>query len=378
MADLADFAARFCALLRAQGVSVGADRAARFADALVQVSPRRPEELYWCAVATLAAAPGDVDLLGQVFEEVFGDAVHAAFRDERTAPGAGAPSISPGAGTGQVREVPTAGSALEVLASRDFGELEPGELALLREMMRRFRFAPPVRKSRRRRPASGGRRVDMRETLRGARRSGGEAVTLHRWAPREKPRKLVVLCDISGSMQAYARAMLQLLMCAHGGARAEVFTFATRLTRLSKTLAADSVAAMRRAGEVVPDWSGGTRIGAALREFLDSHGARGMARGAVVVIISDGWETGEPGELGAQMARLSRLAHRIVWANPRTARPGYRPLAGGMAAAWPYCDAVVSAHRLDAIGELLAAIGGEDSPTPDPGARAGVPGASRW
>jgi uncharacterized protein with von Willebrand factor type A (vWA) domain len=114
---------------------------------------------------------------------------------------------------------------------------------------------------------------------------------------------------------------------------------------------------MRQAGEEAPDWSGGTRIGLALREFLDGYGARGMARGAVVVIISDGWETGAADQLGAQMARLSRLAHRIVWVNPRTAKPGYQPLTGGMAAAWPYCDAVVSAHRLDAVDALLDAIG---------------------
>lgn len=333
---------------------MGADRAARFAESIVVVSPRRPEELYWCAVATLAAAPGDVEVLGRVFESVFGDAIHAAFRGE---PASGALSTSSGTGSGRVRELPTAGSALEVLATRDFGELEPGELALLREVMRRFRFATPLRRSRRKRVAAGGRRVDMRETLRQARRSGGEPVTLRRWAPREKPRKLVVLCDISGSMEAYARAMLQLLMCANSGARAEVFTFATRLTRLSRTLAVDPVEAMRRAGERAPDWSGGTRIGAALREFLDEYGARGMARGAVVVIVSDGWETGQPEELARQLARLSLLAHRIVWANPRTARPGYRPLAGGMAVAWPYCDAVVSAHRLDALDEFLAAIG---------------------
>lgn len=152
--------------------------------------------------------------------------------------------------------------------------------------------------------------------------------------------------------------MLQLLVCAAGGARAEVFTFATRLTRLTRALATDPAAALQRAGEEAPDWSGGTRIGESLRGFIDGYGARGMARGAVVVIISDGWETGGAEELATQLARLSRLAYRIVWVNPRTAKPGYRPLAGGMAAAWPYCDAVVSAHRLDALDEFLTALAG--------------------
>jgi hypothetical protein len=140
-----------------------------------------------------------------------------------------------------------------------------------------------------------------------------------------------------------------------------VFTFATRLTRITRVLAAHPERALRQAGETAPDWSGGTRIGAAVRDFVDSYGARGMARGAVVVIISDGWETGDTAELDTQLARLSRLAYRIVWANPRTASPRYRPLVGGMAAAWPYCDAVVSAHRLDAIDELITAIA---APTP--------------
>ena len=130
-----------------------------------------------------------------------------------------------------------------------------------------------------------------------------------------------------------------------------MFTFATRLTRLTRVLArVRPEVALERAGRAAPDWSGGTRIGEALKEFLDRYGARGLARGAVVLIISDGWETGDPAQcLGAQMARLSRLAHRIVWANPRTAAPRYQPLVGGMAAAWPYCDAVVSAHSLDAV-----------------------------
>jgi uncharacterized protein with von Willebrand factor type A (vWA) domain len=172
-----------------------------------------------------------------------------------------------------------------------------------------------------------------------------------------EPRRLVVLCDISGSMEPYARAMLQLLYCAAGGADAEVFTFATRLTRLTGTLAHTRPAlALQQAGQAAPDWLGGTKIGESIREFNNSYGRRGMARGAVVVIISDGWDTGDPEILGREMERLSRVAHRIVWVNPRTQSPEYRPLAGGMAAAWPYCDAVVSAHTLHALDDLTAAL----------------------
>jgi uncharacterized protein with von Willebrand factor type A (vWA) domain len=158
-------------------------------------------------------------------------------------------------------------------------------------------------------------------------------------------------------MEPYARAMLQLLYCAAGGARAEVFSFATRLTRLTRALAQPQPQlALRRAGQTAPDWLGGTRIGACLKEFNDTYGRRGVARGAVVVVVSDGWDTGDPALVRREMARLSRVAFRIVWVNPRAQSPGYQPLAGGMAAAWPYCDAVVSAHRLDALDELTAAL----------------------
>jgi uncharacterized protein with von Willebrand factor type A (vWA) domain len=151
--------------------------------------------------------------------------------------------------------------------------------------------------------------------------------------------------------------MLQLLYCAHNAGKAEVFVFATQLTRLTPVLRhGQPGTALVRAGAAAPDWSGGTRIGAALTEFLHRYGRRGAARGAVVLVISDGWETGNPQQLGHAMEALSRLAYRIVWVNPRTQSPRYRPLVGGMAAAWPYCDAVVSAHRLDALGELIAAL----------------------
>jgi uncharacterized protein with von Willebrand factor type A (vWA) domain len=158
-------------------------------------------------------------------------------------------------------------------------------------------------------------------------------------------------------MEPYARAMLQLLYCAAGGNRAEVFTFATRLTRVTRALTTTRPGlALERAGRAAPDWSGGTRIGAAIKAFNDGYGRRGLARGAVVLIISDGWETGDPTPLGREMARLSRLAYRIVWANPRTQSPRYQPLVGGMAVAWPHCDAVVSAHRLTALADLVTAL----------------------
>lgn len=252
--------------------------------------------------------------------------------------------------------MPVLGSPAERLADRDFATLSPAELALLEAVMRRLRLATPLRRSRRTSRAPHGVRVDLRRTLSAARRTGGHPIVLARRTRPMRPRRLVVLCDISGSMEAYARAMLQLLYCAAGGERAEVFTFATRLTRLTRALARSTPAqALERAGRLAPDWSGGTRIGLAVAQLLDRHGG-GLVRGAVVLVVSDGWDTGDPAELGRQMARLHRLAHRVVWANPRTQHADYRPLVGGMAAAWPHCDAVVSAHSLQALDDLLAAL----------------------
>jgi hypothetical protein len=191
-----------------------------------------------------------------------------------------------------------------------------------------------------------------------------------------------MLCDISGSMEPYTRAYLQFLTCAAGaGPNAEAFVFATRLTRVTRALAArNPERAMQRAAATAPDWSSGTRIGDALKAFNDRHGRRGMARGAVVVILSDGWERGDPALVGREMERLARLAHRIVWVNPRVSAGGFSVQAGGMVAALPHCDALVSGHSLQALGEVADAIAGAASPkpppAPDPGGREEEPWAS--
>ena len=170
-----------------------------------------------------------------------------------------------------------------------------------------------------------------------------------------------MLCDISGSMEPYARAYLQFLTCAAGsGPNAEAFVFATRLTRLTRALASrNPERAIQRAAAAAPDWSSGTRIGDALREFNDRHGRRGMARGAVIVILSDGWERGDPMLVGREMERLARLAHRIVWVNPRVSADAFSVQAGGMVAALPHCDALVSGHSFEALGEVVDAIGAQ-------------------
>jgi uncharacterized protein len=198
-------------------------------------------------------------------------------------------------------------------------------------------------------------------------RTAGDPVRLARRRRRVLPRRLVLLCDISGSMEPYARAYLQFLTCAaRTGPNAEAFVFATRLTRVTRALGSRNPdRAIQRAAAAAPDWSSGTRIGDALRAFNDRHGRRGMARGAVIVILSDGWERGDPVLVGREMARLSRLAHRIVWVNPRVSADSFSVQSGGMLAALPYCDALVSGHSFQALAEVAEAIGAEVWDAPD-------------
>jgi uncharacterized protein with von Willebrand factor type A (vWA) domain len=272
---------------------------------------------------------------------------------------AGTPSAANGeTGTEEAREVSVAlASAEERLAHADFAALADDELADLRALMHQLRLEPPMRRGRRPAPHRRGDILDLRASLRRSHRTGGDALDLVRARHARRPRRIVVLCDISGSMQPYARAYLQFLHAARGAARADVFTFATRLTRLTRALdTVDPTNALARAAAAAPDWHGGTRIASALKAFLDGYGRRGVARGAVVVIVSDGWETGDPAALNEQMERLARLAHRVVWVNPRAADARYQPLAGGMAAALPHCDALVSGHSVAALRAVLAEI----------------------
>jgi uncharacterized protein with von Willebrand factor type A (vWA) domain len=391
--DLAEVAARFGAALRLAGLPVGPGRCERFAAATALARPTTRHSLYLCALATLVSSKEHAEILKAVFGQVFGGRADPADQrgDQDSAPMAsrlprapddllaqaaraaklhasGSRSRAPHAGEpggpeqasqapGQEAENRYLGSSTERLAATDFADLSGAELLQLAALMRGISLAVPPRRSRRYRRRSAGPRTDMRSTLRQARRTGGDVFRLISRAPARRPRRLVVLCDISGSMEPYARAMIQLLYCAAGGAQAEVFSFATRLTRLTPALSRlQPGAALRLAGQAAPDWLGGTRIGTSLKDFNDSFGRRGVARGAVVVIISDGWDTGDPGIVSREMERLSLVAHRIVWVNPRTQSARYQPLAGGMAAAWPHCDAVVSAHTVQALDQLTAAL----------------------
>ncbi len=388
--DLAEISARFGAALRVAGLPVGPGRCERFAAAVTVARPATRAALYQCALATLVSSRDQALILRAVFDQVFSDLAElggpAAAVSAQVTGALEPPDRSPEDLLAQAAQAARAhaapqpvtaladdaepaddaeaaaedrylGTAAERLAGKDFAEMSAEELSFVARAMRTLTLAVPARTSRRRRRRPEGRHMDMRATLRQARRTGGDAFRLIGRTPASRPRRLVVLCDISGSMEPYARAMIQLLYCAAGGASAEVFTFATRLTRLTPVLRKTAPGpALQMAGQAAPDWLGGTRIGAALKEFNDLYGRRGMARGAVVVIISDGWETGDPEQVRREMERLSLVAYRIVWVNPRTKSSTYQPLAGGMAAAWPHCDAVVSAHTVAALDRLTAAL----------------------
>jgi uncharacterized protein with von Willebrand factor type A (vWA) domain len=386
--DLPPLAGAFCRRLHDAGMPTTPARSADLARALTLVRPITRRRLYWTARAVLVSDPAQVKTFDAVFASIFGDrGVDAAFAaddapavttaaddrpasEHKTAPGdaserdaLGVWSAPTGGGDdedGGSVDVPlVVASDEERLRGRSFDALSPHELAQLYALMSRLRLATPPRRTRRYERGRHGQHIDMRRTLRGSLRTGGDPIRLARRHRRVVPRRLVMLCDISGSMEPYARAYLQFLTCAAGsGPNAEAFVFATRLTRLTRALASrHPERAMKRAAAAAPDWSSGTRIGDALKEFNDRHGRRGMARGAVIVILSDGWERGEPALVGREMERLARLAHRIVWVNPRINASSFSVRAGGMVAALPHCDALVSGHSYEALEEVVHAIG---------------------
>ena len=378
------------------GVPVSPERAADFARALTLVRPISRRRLYWTARGVFVSDRAQVPAFDAVFRSVFGglgapedvqpvDAENVPprsderpLRDHRTSPGETAghdPSTSVASAPRQGGEEDpgeesgvslSLASEEERLAGKRFEALEPRELAQLYRLMSRLELATPLRRARRYRKGRHGQHIDLRRTLRGSLRTGGDPIRLARRRRRIVRRRLVMLCDISGSMEPYARAYLQFLTCAAGSApNAEAFAFATRLTRLTRALASRQPEwAIQRAAAAAPDWSSGTRIGEALKTFNDRHGRRGMARGAVVVILSDGWERGDPTLVGREMERLARLAHRIVWVNPRVSAPEFSVQAAGMVAALPHCDALVSGHSFEALGEVIDAIGSDSWESP--------------
>jgi uncharacterized protein with von Willebrand factor type A (vWA) domain len=367
------FVVTFANLLRGSGVDVPVGSVITFAQALGEVGLDDRDHVYWAGRATLVRRPEDRNIFDRVFAEFFEDrqgyAVSSAPAPRSVTielDSAGDGSDPDGDPTEPSNE-PTLTvrySATELLRHLDFDSYDESDWAQARRLMSELRAHAETRRSRRLRPSS--RRhgsLDLPATVRAALASDGEAIQRSWRRPAERPRRLVYIVDISGSMQPYARAFLRFAhatVSARATGETEIFVLGTRLTRITRALSwRDPDAALADAGRLVADWYGGTRLGAGLKYFNDRWGNRGMARGAVVVIMSDGWDRGDPAELAQEMARLRRVARRIVWVNPLRASPGYEPVARGMAAALPFVDDFVDGHSLAALEALVAVVAGD-------------------
>ena len=354
--------------LRAAGVDASPDRVHATMAALDLLDASSRDDVYWAGRLTLCGSADAIERYDRVFAAYFGDRPATIARRPSSTParlrlvrGVEAALVdAPGEGDDETDAVAVA-SRTEVLRHRDLASMDAADRAALARLLAAFRLTGDDRRTRRTVPAPRGT-VDRQRTLRRLLHAGGEPVVPARRDRRDRPRRVVLLVDISGSMSSYADALLRFAHAAsrrQRGPATEVFTVGTRLTRVTRELAhRDPDEALRAIAEAVPDWSGGTRLGELVKEFLDVWGQRGMARGAVVVVLSDGWERGDVSLLGEQMARLRRLAHRVVWANPRAGRPGFEPVAAGMAAALPHVDDLVSGHSLAALEHLAAVVAG--------------------
>ena len=360
-----DAAVAFGRILRGAGLRVGTDRLVEFARALEELDASRREDVYWAGRITLVSRPEDTDTYDRAFELFWDRGTNAKFPPRPTARfSISIPdrSVSPPKETverseGGQEAVGLRYSPVEVLRTKDFALYSSEEFAELHRLLADLRLSGALKKSRRLEPAVRGRH-DPRRTMKGAMRTGGEALRHRFRRARIQPRKVVLLCDVSGSMAPYSRALLRFLHAGViSGGRLEAFSMGTRLTRITRELATrDPDQALRKAAGSVQDLSGGTRLGDVIKEFVDRWGQRGMARGAVVVILSDGWDRGDVNVLTEQMQRLQRLAYKVIWVNPLKSAPGYKPLAAGMAAALPYVDVFLSGHNFESLQELAGAI----------------------
>jgi uncharacterized protein len=367
--EAAGLAVGFARLLRKAGLTVPVGSVLGFTEALGEVGVEQRATVYWAGRATLVRRPEDLDLYDRCFA-VFWDRRRANVADaEPTEPvqvlleiDTGEEGDDPGADEAppsDAESITLRFSATEVLRHKDFAACTPAELAEAQRLMSQLRIGGSLRRCRRLVPARRERgRPDLRRTVRTALRAGGEPIRRRYLEQGERPRRLVLLLDVSGSMEPYARALIRFVHAAVAGRqRVEAFALGTRLTRVTRELnTRDPDLAVGRAADRVMDWSGGTRLGECLRAFNDQWGVRGMARGAVVVVLSDGWDRGDPQVLAEQLARLQRVAFRVVWVNPLKVTPGYAPLARGMAAALPYVDEFVEGHSVAALEHLAEVI----------------------
>jgi uncharacterized protein with von Willebrand factor type A (vWA) domain len=362
--DFTDIVVGFARTLRHAGVTAGPDRVQAMLAACSELNVLDVNQIYWAGRLTLCGDPADLPRYDAAFALYFAARTASNQRSSSTPPQVlrAAPFDTDNPGVDQPeQEQPTfsvQASRQELLRHKDITALSNTEREELQRLYALLKPRVSGRRTLRHSPAHRGR-IDLDRTVRQMLRRGGEASELSRKKHRTKPRRLVLLIDVSGSMAPYSDSLLRF---AHAATRCaptgtETFTIGTRLTRVTRELRLrDPDAALAAAGRAVPDWSGGTRIGDVLKAFLDLWGQRGVARGAVVVLCSDGWERGDPAELGAQLARTARLAHKVVWVNPHKGRDGFAPATAGMIAALPHIDELVAGHSFAALEQLVGVI----------------------
>lgn len=358
----------FTHALRRAGLTCDPHRTAAYLEAVSCLDVTDPANVYWAGRVTLCAQPDDLPAYDEAFAAWFSpgwsppprrlDDQQAARHTTMTA--AILPAEGTGTATGEdATPIPVlAPSDVEVLRHRDISELSAKEREHLHDLLDLLKIEPPTRPAIRRTPSHRGP-LDRRRTLRGLLVNGGEPIRLPRHRRAKRPRRLVLLVDVSGSMKPYADALLRFahVITRRAPASTEVFTLGTRMTRVSRQLRMrDPEQALAGAARAVPDFAGGTRLGEGLRAFLDRWGQRGVARRAVVVLFSDGWERGDPALLGEQLGRLRRLAHTVLWANPHAGHTGYQPVQSGIAVALPHIDRLVAGHSLAALETVLLEI----------------------
>jgi len=354
----------FGRVLREVGVEVGPGRISDALTGLDAVDLTDQKDVYWTLRQTLVSRRDELDLFDRAFAAWFlREPIMPAGRGLVPGPAAVrrvARAAADGEATGGDEPVSPGASPHELLRDKDFAAMTPEEFARARHLIASIARMRPERRSHRLRRDAQGDRLDMRRLLRQCLRTGGDAVDRPFRDRKAVPRKLVVLCDVSGSMESYTRALLLFLHAAVGAGRGvEAFAFGTRLSRLTTDLRTrDPEHALDRAAARVHDWGAGTRIGASLKAFNDEYGRRALTRGAVVVLVSDGWEREDAELVGREMARLARAAYAIVWVNPLKGNPEYQPLAGGMRAALPFCDRFLPGHNLESLEELATVLAG--------------------
>ncbi len=374
--DAERMAVTFTRLLRMADLNVPVGCGILFAEALGAVGMESRDAVYWAGRSTLLRQPEDQPIYDRAFAAFWlqrrDDSIHmeaepdeiAILLDTDDEGGSAESDDDDGEEISPDDILSVRYSDTEVLANKDFAAYSPAELAEAHRLMAEMRFTSATRRSRReQRSKRNVGQPDLRRTVRRALRTGGEPIQRHHREPGRQPRRLVVILDVSGSMETYARALLRFVQAAVvSRRRVEAFALGTRLTRMTRELSSrDPDRALAAASDAVTDWSGGTRLGEGLREFNDRWGIRGMARGSVVVILSDGWDRGDPEDLATEMERLSRVTHRLIWVNPLKASPGYAPLARGMAAALPFVDQFIEGHSIRALEDLAALVSAENT-----------------